>query len=458
MGKTMADETQMVDPNYKPPMAEAIPLGIQHVLAMFAGNITVPLIVALAAGPQYITVLVQIALLAAGVATLIQTIGIGPVGARLPIVQGTSFAYIGILTTALKGGATLAAVFGASLIGGLFQVILGYFIPQIRKYIPALVSGVVVMTIGFTLLPVGIKYSAGCGAYPAPFCQAGGFGAASNWLLALFVIVVTLLIRRYGKGIWSTASIFLGLVVGYLVAIPFGMIDGKKVEAIGKASWVGLPDTYFGLEFTTPAALGLIGLMCIMAFITTIETVGDISGVTMGGANREPTDRELKGGIMADGVGSAVVALFGGLPNTSYSQNVGLIAFTKVMSRHVVTIGAIFLILCGLIPKLAAVISAMPQPVLGGAAVVMFGMIVAAGMKLVGQSGYNTRNMMIVAISLGLGIGLWQVNQLAGLAKFGPLPAETLPAWSLPLFVSGIVVAGVAAAILNALIPQEQTE
>ncbi len=453
----MSDENQSRDPEYNPPLREAVPLGIQHVLAMFAGNITVPLIVALAAGPQYITVLVQIALLAAGVATLIQTVGIGPIGARLPIVQGTSFAYIGILTGALKGGATLAAVFGASLIGGLFQIVLGYFIPQIRKFIPTLVSGVVVMTIGFTLLPVGIKYSAGCGAYPAPFCKAGGFGDGSNWLLALFVIVITLVIRRYGKGIWSTASIFTGLVIGYIVAIPLGMMSSRSVEAIGKASWIGLPDTYFGLEFTTPAAIGLIGLMCIMAFITTIETVGDISGVTMGGADREPTDRELKGGIMADGLGSALVALFGGLPNTSYSQNVGLIAYTKVMSRHVVTIGAIFLILCGLLPKLAAVIGAMPQPVLGGAAIVMFGMIVAAGMKLVGQSGFTTRNMMIVAISLGLGIGLWQVNQLAGLAKFGPLPTEALPSWSLPLFVSGIVVSGIAAAILNAVIPQEET-
>tara|TARA_A100001037_G_scaffold5877_1_gene5809 strand:- start:3327 stop:4802 length:1476 start_codon:yes stop_codon:yes gene_type:complete len=454
----MADENQLRDPDYKPPMSEAVPLGIQHVLAMFAGNITVPLIIALAAGPQYITVLVQIALLAAGVATLIQTIGIGPVGARLPIVQGTSFAYIGILTGALKGGATLAMVFGASLIGGLFQIILGFFIPQIRKWIPTLVSGVVVMTIGFTLLPVGIKYSAGCGAYPAPFCKNLGFGDTSHWLLALFVIIITLLIRRYGKGIWSTASIFVGLVIGYVIAIPFGMVDGKKVDAIGNAAWLGLPDTHFGLDFTSPAAIGLIGLMCIMAFITTIETVGDISGVTMGGANREPTDKELRGGIMADGLGSAVVALFGGLPNTSYSQNVGLVSFTKVMSRHVVTIGAIFLILCGLIPKLAAVIAAMPSAVLGGAAIVMFGMIVSAGMKLVGQSGYNTRNMLIVAISLGLGLGLWQVDQLAKLAKFGPLPADFLPAWSIPLFVSGIVVSGLCAALMNALMPQEEME
>ena len=452
----MADLQQLRDPDYRPPMVEAVPLGIQHVLAMFAGNITVPLLIALAAGPEYITVLVQIALLAAGVATLIQTIGIGPVGARLPIVQGTSFAYVGILTAAIKGGATLAAVFGASLVGGLFQMVLGQFIPQIRKLIPALVSGVVVMTIGFTLLPVGIKYSAGCGAYPAPFCEAAGFGSASNWAMALFVIVVILLVRRYGRGAWSTSSVFVGLVVGYLVAIPFGMVAPDAAAKVSSAAWIGLPDRWFGLEFTTSAALGLMGLMVIMAFITTIETVGDISGITAGGADREPTDRELKGGIMADGFGSAVVALFGGLPNTSYSQNVGLVSFTRMMSRHVVTAGAVFLILCGLVPKLAAVIGAMPQPVLGGAAIVMFGLIVSAGLKLVARSGLTTRNMLIAAISLGLGLGLWQVEQLARAAGFGPLPLDVLPSWSVPLFVSGIVVSGVTAALLNAVLREDE--
>lgn len=361
-----ATSAQLTDVDYTPPMGQAIPLGIQHVLAMFAGNITVPLVIALAAGPQYITVLIQIALLAAGVATLIQTVGIGPIGSRLPVVQGTSFAYVGILTAALKGGASLAAVFGASIVGGIFQMILGYFIPQIRRFIPPLVSGIVVMTIGFTLIPVGVKYSAGCGAYPAAFCEKIGFGDANNWLMALFVIIVTLLLRRYGKGISSAASIFIGLCIGYLVAIPLGMLNPKKVEAIGAADWIGLPGTHFGLDFTSSAAIGLMGLMIIMAFITTIETVGDISGITMGGANREATDKELKGGIMADGLGSAVVALFGGLPNTSYSQNVGLVSYTKVMSRHVVTVGAIFLILAGLVPKLAAVVAALPEPVLGG--------------------------------------------------------------------------------------------
>ena len=452
----MADLQQLRDPDYRPPMVEAVPLGIQHVLAMFAGNITVPLLIALAAGPEYITVLVQIALLAAGIATLIQTIGIGPVGARLPIVQGTSFAYVGILTAAIKGGATLAAVFGASLVGGLFQMILGQFIPQIRKLIPALVSGVVVMTIGFTLLPVGIKYSAGCGAYPAPFCEAAGFGHASNWAMALFVIVAILLVRRYGRGVWSTSSVFIGLVVGYLAAIPFGMVNPDAAAKISDAAWIGLPGRWFGLEFTTSAALGLMGLMIIMAFITTIETVGDISGITAGGADREPTDRELKGGIMADGLGSAVVALFGGLPNTSYSQNVGLVSFTRMMSRHVVTAGAVFLILCGLVPKLAAVIGAMPQPVLGGAAIVMFGLIVSAGLKLIARSGLTTRNMLIAAISLGLGMGLWQVEQLARAAGFGPLPLEVLPSWSVPLFVSGIVVSGVTAALLNAVLREDE--
>jgi NCS2 family nucleobase:cation symporter-2 len=274
--------------------------------------------------------------------------------------------------------------------------------------------------------------------------------------MALFVIIITLLIRRYGKGIWSAASIFFGLVIGYIVAFPLGMVNGKALAKVGTSKWFGFPEQHFGLDFTSPAAVGLIGLMIIMAFITTIETVGDISGITMGGANREPTDKELKGGIMADGLGSAVVALFGGLPNTSYSQNVGLVSYTKVMSRHVVTIGAIFLILAGLIPKLAAVVAALPSPVLGGAAVVMFGMIAAAGMKLVGQSGFSTRNMLIVAISVGLGVGLWQVDQLGKLAGFGPIPKSSFVDWSIPLFVSGIVVSGVVAALLNAFMTDEE--
>ena len=234
------------------------------------------------------------------------------------------------------------------------------------------------------------------------------------------------------------------------------MVNGKALAKVGTSKWFGFPDQHFGLDFTSPAAVSLIGLMIIMAFITTIETVGDISGITMGGANREPTDKELKGGIMADGLGSAVVALFGGLPNTSYSQNVGLVSYTKVMSRHVVTIGAIFLILAGLVPKLAAVVAALPSPVLGGAAVVMFGMIAAAGMKLVGQSGFSTRNMLIVAISVGLGVGLWQVDQLGKLAGFGPIPKSSFVDWSIPLFVSGIVVSGVVAALLNAFMTDEE--
>jgi len=175
----------------------------------------------------------------------------------------------------------------------------------------------------------------------------------------------------------------------------------------------------------------------------------------MGGADREPTDAELKGGIMADGLGSAVVSLFGGLPNTSYSQNVGLVSYTKVMSRHVVTVGAIFLILAGLVPKLGALVAAMPSPVLGGASVVMFGMIAAAGMKLVGQSGFSAKNMVIVAISLGLGLGIWQVNQLAGLAKYGPIPSANFADWTIPLLVSGIVVSGLTAAILNLVMPDD---
>ena len=302
----MASENMLQDPNYRPPLAEAVPLGIQHVLAMFAGNITVPLLIALAAGPEYIAVLVQIALLAAGVATLIQTIVIGPVGSRLPVVQGTSFAYVGILTAAIKSGATMAAVFGASLAGGLIQMVLGYFIPQVRKFIPALVSGVVVMTIGFTLLPVGIKYAAGCGAYPAPFCEQAGFGSASNWAMALFVIIITLLIRRYGRGVWSSASIFIGLVIGYLLAIPFGMVDGKMAAAIAEAAWVGLPDTWFGLEFTSTAAISLIGLMIHYLYRDRGRHLGHYDGRRQPRADRPGAEGRHHGGRTRHRGGGAV--------------------------------------------------------------------------------------------------------------------------------------------------------
>ena len=231
----------------------------------------------------------------------------------------------------------------------------------------------------------------------------------------------------------------IGLVVGYVAAIPFGMVNFSNVAS---AQWIAIPEVMkYGFDFQTAAILG----MCIIAVVSAIETIGDINGITKGGANRDATDKEISGGTMADGLGSAIASLFGGMPNTSYSQNVGLVAMTGVMSRHVVTIGAIFLIAAGLIPKIGALVAAMPNPVLGGAAIVMFGMITGAGIKLLNDVNMNRRNMMIIALSLAIGLGLKSVPEAV---KFAP---QTLKI----LLTSGLFPAALIAVVLNLLLPEE---
>ncbi|MBK20057.1 MAG: uracil permease [Rhodospirillaceae bacterium] len=430
-----ATPEQLKDPDYQPPLGQAIPLGIQHVLAMFAGNVTVPIIIAgaagLAGGDKVL--LIQMAMVFAGVATLIQTIGIGPVGARLPIVQGTSFAFIPVMIPIVKG-AGIGAVFGATIVGGIFHFIIGTFIGKLRKYLPPLVTGIVVMSIGLALIPVGVKYAAG-GA--GPFIK--DFGAWYHLTLAAVVIVVTLGVKFWFKGFMSAAAVLIGLIVGYLVAIPMGMVDFARV---GSAAWFALPDpTHFSLEFNAAAIIA----MCLMTLVSAVETVGDISGVTKGGADREATDKEISGGTMADGLGTAIAGFFGAMPNTSYSQNVGLVALTGMMSRYVVTCGAIFLILAGLIPKVGAVIAVMPNAVLGGAAIIMFGMIASAGLRLLGEVAMNRRNMVIVALSLGIGLGLAAVPKAIGI-----FPQELKM-----LLVSGLFTSALVAIVLNIVLPEE---
>ena len=434
-------EDRLKDPNYLPPLKRAIPLGIQHVLAMFVGNITVPIIIAGIIGvtPEEKIFLIQVAIFVAGVATLIQTIGVGPVGAKLPIVQGTSFGFLPVSIPLAKTYG-LGVLFGGALFAGLIQVFLGAVLKKIRHWFPPIVTGVVVLVIGISLMQVALVYAGG-GKWLMDN-KPELFASGKQLFLSVTVLVVTLGVHQLGRGIFATASILIGLIVGYLIAIPMGMVN---FSIIANAAWFAFPSPLkFGLSFNFAAVLG----MGIMALITTIETVGDISGITIGGAGREATDREISGGIMADGAGTALASLFGALPNTSFSQNVGVIAFTGVMSRHVVTIGAIFLVLAGLIPKLGAIVSAMPQAVLGGASIVMFGMIAAAGVKLLTQEALNRRNMLIVAISLTLGIGLPQV----------PLFVQYFPTQLAVVMKSGIVPAGIFALLMDRLLPRGTAE
>jgi len=427
-------------PNKKLPLKQSIPLGIQHVLAMFAGNITVPIIVAGVFGSTTAEkiFLIQMALFAAGVATIIQTVGIGKVGSRLPIIQGTSFAFIPIMSPFAKVG--LGAVFTAAFIGGIFQMWIGRMLKPIRHLFPPLVTGIVVLMIGVSLLKVGFMYAGGGGWLLNNKPEV--FGNSNHLIISFTVLIVAVWANQKGKGMVSSASILIGMIAGYIVAMMMGMVNYGKIAG---ADWFAFPmPLQYGIEFIP----GAIILMLFMAVVTTIETIGDISATTMGGANREATDKELSGGIMADGLGTAFGSLFNAMPNTSYSQNAGLVAFTGVISRHVGTVAGVILILMGLFPKLGGIIAAMPESVIGGAAIIMFGLITSAGIKLVAQSEMNQRNLLILGLSLSFGIGMSLLPQfVAHIPDFGI---------SLKLLLTtGLIPAGMLAFILNATLSKK---
>lgn len=443
---------QLRDPHYTPALHKAIPLGIQHVLAMFISNVTPAIIIAGAAGFGFgsdagaqgfpdMTYLIQMSMLFAGIATLFQTVGLGPVGARLPIVQGTSFAFIPIMIplVAGKGIEALPALFGGVLVGGLFHAFLGMFIGKIRFALPPLVTGLVVTMIGLALVKVGIQYAAG----GVPAIDKPEYGSLLNWSAALVVVFVTLGLKFYARGMLSVSAVVIGILVGYLYAMAVGMvtIDGIA-NSWSRAVGLAFPVPFkYGFELSFAAVIGF----CLMSFVSAVETVGDVSGITKGGAGREATDVEIQGATYADGLGTAIAGIFGGFPNTSFSQNVGLIAMTQVMSRHVVTIGAIFLIICGLIPKVGAIIRTIPIEVLGGGVIVMFGMVVAAGISMLSDVNWNRRNMVIFAIALSVGLGL----------QLDPKAVQYLPDTLRILMTSGLLPAALIAIVLNLLLPEE---
>ena len=414
---------------------------------MFISNVTPAIIVCGAAGfgygsnspdfPQMIY-MIQMSMFFAGIATLFQTIGFGPVGSRLPVVQGTSFAFIPIMVplVAGKGVDAMAVLMGGVVIGAIFHTILGLFIGRIRFALPPMVTGLIILMIGLALIKVGIQYAAG--GVPAKASGAAEYGSLLNWSVAGVVIVVTLLLKFFARGMLSIAAVLIGIIAGYLVAYALGMVS---FDNIGKAAVIALPSPFhFGFEVTAAAVIGF----CAMSFVSAVETVGDVSAIAKGGAGREATDKEIQGATYADGLGSAVAGVFGALPNTSFSQNVGLIAMTGVMSRHVVSIGALLLILAGLIPKVGAFISTIPIEVLGGGVIVMFGMVTAAGVSMLSSVNWNRRNLIIFAISLSIGLGLQMepeaMQHLSGTAKV--------------LLTSGLLPAALIAIVLNLILPE----
>lgn len=449
----------------KMPLSQAIPLGLQHVLAMFVGNLTPLLIITGAcglAGEEFAGLqlcLLQNAMLVAGIVTLVQLFSIGPIGGRVPIIMGTSSGFIGVFNSvaATMGGGVVAygAIMGASIFGGIFETILGFFLKPLRKFFPAVVTGTVVMSIGLSLISVGINSFGGGN-------KAADFGSMENILLAFFVLAVILFFKHKSKGFLSSSSILFGIIAGYIAAIIMGFIlpttginaDGVEYTKAWVLNWGKVADAaWFEIPVFMPVKpvfdLRAILPVLIMFIVTAVETVGDISGVMEGGLNREATDKELAGGVMCDGLGSSFAALFGVLPNTSFSQNVGLVAMTKVVNLFALSTGAVFLILCGLCPKLAALVSIMPQSVLGGAAVMMFSSIVLSGIKLITKNPLGARNLSIVSVALGVGYGM------------GANPAVLAQAPQVIQLVfggSGIVPAAMAAILLNILLPKDEEE
>lgn len=429
--QTRPSRTINQNPDAMPPLSKALPLGLQHIMAMFAGNVTPPIIIAgvIGANPAEQIFLIQVALFVAGVSTLVQTIGIGPIGARLPIVQGTSFGFLPVALPLAKAFG-LPAVLGASFVAGLLQIVLGAFLKKIRHWFSPVVTGIVVLLIGITLMPVGLNYAAGG-------VGADDFASPGNLLLALFVLCVTIAIHQYGRGFIKASSILFGLMAGYAVAIALGKVD---FTSLSNAAWFALPKPLeYGMTFSGTAIIG----MTLIMFVVGLETIGNISAITTTGAGRPAKDRELSGGVMADGVATSFAAVFNTLPNTAYAQNVGLITLTGVVSRHVVTIGGLLLIAMGLFPKLGGLVAAMPPAVLGGAGVVMFGMIASAGLKIIKECELDQRNMLIIAVSLSLGIGLPAVEAIS----------ETMPGQLGLLLKSGLVPAALAALLLDAILP-----
>ena len=435
----MTDATYS-DPNVTPPIAQAVPLGLQHVLAMFASNVTPSIIVAGAAGlafggPEQIY-MIQMAMLFAGVATVFQTVGAGPVGARLPIMQGTSFAFVGVLA-GVAATMGLGVALTACIIGGVVHFFLGAVIKNLRWLFPPLVTGLVILAIGLYLIPVAIKYAAG-GA--ATFqMEAESFGSLKHWSVALTVIIASLFLKFFTKGPLSNAAILVGLLAGYALAFLLGMVNFAPVA---NAAWITtITPLPYGFEFN----LGAVIAVTLVSIVSAIETVGDASATAKAGANRAATDAEISGATYADGLGTAVAGVFGGLPNTSFSQNVGIVGMTGIMSRHVVTIAGIIMIVCGLVPKIGAVIASMPLPVLGGGVIVMFGMVAAAGLNVLAEEKMTRRTMIIIAVSLAFGLGLNLV----------PTAVQYLPGVINTLATSAVAPTAIMAIALNLILPKD---
>lgn len=422
-----------------PSFGQALPLALQHVVAMIVGCVTPSIIVAGVAGINAgdRVILIQAALFCSAISTLLQLFPFikfrnFQLGSALPVILGISFAYVPSMQ-AIAGTYDIATILGAQVVGGVIAIIVGFCIKKIRVLFPPLVTGTVVFTIGLSLYPTAVNYMAGG-------TSSDHYGSWQNWLVAFFTLAAVTGLNHFAKGFLKLASILIGIIAGYLLAIPFGLVDLSGVQSAGLFQ---LPQPlHFSISFE-PSACVAIGLLFA---INSIQAIGDFSATTSGSMNRMPEDKELQGGIIMYGISNILCAFFGGLPTATYSQNVGIVTTTKVINRCVLGLAAIILMIAGFVPKFSGLLTTIPQCVLGGATISVFASIAMTGIKLIFQQEMNFRNTSIVGLSVALGMGITQAS--ASLASF--------PEWVTTVFGSSpVVVATLMAIILNVILPKE---
>lgn len=437
-----------------PPAGEVVSLALQHLVAMIVGCVTPAIIISNALGMTGLDriLLIQVSLIFSALSTIIQLYPVGKkdgfkIGAGLPVILGISFAYLPSMLAIVEAGGSIATIAGGMLFGGVLAVLVGAFIKPIRRLFPPIITGTVVFTIGLSLYPTAINYMAGGAANTYELVvekkhltEALVYGSWQNWAVAIVTLVAVLIFQNKGKGLVKLASILLGLLVGYLVAFACGMVDFSGVASAG---WFALPRfMHFGVEFRPDACIAL-GLLFV---INSIQAIGDYTSTTMGGMGREPFNKELQGGIIGYGLTNMLFSLFGCLPTATYSQNVGIVITNKVINRMVFVLTSLFLLFAGICPKFSAVLTTIPQCVLGGATVTVFSTIAMTGMKLITSQQLTARNTTIVGLSAALGVGIAQAS-----ASMSQFPAS----FTIIFGKSPVVIATILAIILNIILPRE---
>ena len=436
-----------------PPLGMSISLALQHLVAMIVGCVTPAIIIANALGlPQSERVLlIQVSLVMSAVTTLIELFPIGgKLGSGLPVIFGISFAYLPSMQAIVGDGGDIATIAGAMVVGGIVAAVVGVFVKKIRRFFPPIITGTVVFTIGLSLYPTAINYMAGGtgNTYEVVVLRKGltsalVHGSWQNWAVAAFTLIVVMILSNKGKGICKLAAILLGMIAGYIVAAVFGMVDLSEVR---DAAWFSLPRfMHFGIKFEFSACIALALLFAINA----IQAIGDLTATTVGGLNREPTDQELQGGIVTYGLTNVLSAFFGSLPTATYSQNVGIVTTNKVVNRVVFALAGGFLMLAGLIPKFSAILTTIPQCVLGGATITVFSTIAMTGMKLITSETISPRNTTIVGLSAALGVGISQSS--SALSQF----PESI---TIIFGKTPVVIATIMAVLLNLILPRENKD